>query len=379
VFAVPSGQPEALVRTSYRIATTIVALGAVFPFGAVSAHAESGAPLVDQANWFWSRQVGGTIPGTPQPYPGSLPDPTMPQDKNDAAIAGNPAQQEKDPKGVEKETYLSFSLATIPLQSTVSKFTFTLPLDQEEKGNAYDPTAAPVLVACAPKGGWGQGQLGQLGEQFDGKPEDDCAAAPEGKFDATAKAYTFDITDLAQKWVNGDINFGVAIRHAEDYAAPYNLVVGPIDKITAAIEFTPYVAPPTPTTVPTPPPTVPTVAPPVTGTGNTGNGYSGNVSVPTVGTPAPRPQVSPPAPVTQPVQRPVTQVAARPLTQENGLPGGFWFGMLAAVVLIGVVSLVLGDPEVDVATQRERGLDRALRRRAAGAGAPSRGLRPRTV
>jgi hypothetical protein len=92
--------------------------------------------------------------------------------------------------------------------------------------------------------------------------------------------------------------------------------------------------------------------------------------------PTAAPQSPPVAPV---VQQPVTRTAARPLTQETGATAAFWFAMLAGVCLIGFVSLVLGNPEVAVATTRQNGLDRALRRRGAGTAAPTGGLKPRTV
>jgi hypothetical protein len=362
------------VRIVYRVATTAVALGAVFPFGAVAARADTAVPLVDQANWFWAEQVGGTIPGSPGvPFPTGIPDQTVPKGSNDLAVSGNPAQQNKEPKGVDKEAYLSFGLATVPAGSTVNSFTFTVPLDQAAN-SAYDPNAVPVLMACAPKGGWGQGAIGQNGDQFDGKPQDDCANAPEGTFDAAKKTYTFDITDLAAKWAKGDFNFGVAIRNADDYTTPFNLVLGPVEKITAAVDF----SPPAPVVVPTTPPVPPvdngTVTPPSTG------GYTGGtVTPPLVDVPAPQPQPQTPpvAPVTAP--RPVVQVAATPLTQQSSLDGAFWLAMLAGIGLLGVVSLVLGDPEVAVATSRDRGLDRALRRRGAGEPVATPGFRPRTV
>lgn len=360
------------MRTTYRIATTLVALGAVFPFGAVAAHADTAVALVDQTNWFWAEQVGGTVPNTPLPYPSGIPDATVPQDSNDLAVAGNPAQTQKEPKGVDKEAYLSFSFTTVPALSTVNTFTFTMPLDPAANGSAYDPQTPPVLIACAASGGWGQGNIGQHGDQFDGKPSDDCAGAPKGTFDATKKTYTFDITATAQKWVNGDINFGIGIRNADTYTTPFNLVFGPVEKITASVDYTPPAPVVTPTVAPPPPVDQPVVQPPVSG------GYgSGTVTPPVVNQPsAPAPQAPPVAPPV--VAQPVTQVAARPLSQESGVPAAFWFAMLAAVVLLGAVSLVLGDPDVTVTGNRQRGLDRALRRRAAGA-AGTTGLRPRTV
>lgn len=357
------------MRNTYRIVTTLVALGAVFPLGMGAAHADTDAPRVDQSNWFWAEQVGGTVPNTPLPYPSGLSDPTVPADSNDLAVAGNPSQQQKEPKGVDKEAYLSFSLATIPLNATVNHFSFTMPLDPAASGTAYNTQTPPILVACAPNGGWGQGNIGQHGDQFDGKPVDDCTGAPAGTFDVAKKAYTFDITALAQKWVNGEINFGVGIRNDADYTTPFNMVFGPVEKITASIDYTPPEPVVLPTTAPQPPVNNPPVTPPYTG------GYVGGVTQPIVD-PAPsvpQPQ-SPPAPV---VQQPVQNTAAQPLTQDTGTTGMFWFAMLAGVVLLGVVSLILGDPDVTVTSGRSRGLDRALRRRTTGTSAP--GLRPRTV
>jgi hypothetical protein len=63
--------------------------------------------------------------------------------------------------------------------------------------------------------------------------------------------------------------------------------------------------------------------------------------------------------------RPVTRTAAVPFTHSSAIPGSFWLAALAGVVLLGAVSLVLGDSEVP-ADVSSGSVTRSLRQRRAG-------------
>lgn len=348
----------------HRIATTAIAAAVALPFAAAPVAAETAEPAVEQSNWFWREQVGGTIDPIGVPYPGQLPEHTVP--KGDLAVAVDPRQASDPKQDPDKETYLAWGLYDIPTKSSLSSFKVTMPLDQEAKGNVF--AEPPKLIACLPKQAWSGGDGA---EQFAGKPKDDCSSAAAGTFDDKKKAYTFDLTSFAQTWVDGDTNNGVAIRHALDYAKPFQVVFLPADKVKAEMAYVPA------TTAPTTQPTVPAAsgggAPAVpadpsldAGSGgsipgvDTGTLAGGEVDVPTSTGAAGGPQ---PVTASQP-----TQTVPRALSFDTGPTPAFWLAVLGGVILLGLASLTLGDAAVPLAaTQSRGGLTRALdkRRRAA--------------
>jgi len=352
------------VRTIQRIATIALAAAVALPLTAMPSAAATLDPAVDQANWFWRDQVGGTIDPVGVPYPGQLPDRSVP--KGDLAVAVDPRQAGEPKQDPNKETYLSWALFDVPLKSSVTAFTVTLPLDQEARGNVF--AEPPKLIACHPKQSWSGGDGA---EPFAGKPKDDCESAAAGTFDEKKQTYTFDLTSLAQVWVDGEANNGVAIRHALDYAKPFQVIFLPPEKVKAKMTYTPAaVAPPlTPGGSGSVPPVVP---------GDTSADTGGSGVVPGIdpgsleGNDVPTgkdPSLS--GPVTAGEQ--TTPVAARPpFVPDTGPTAAFWLAVAVGLVLLALTSLSLGDAAVPAAAGRAPGgLSRALakRRRTPGGAA----------
>lgn len=334
------------MRTTYRIVTTLVALGAVFPvIGTSAAQADTSQPGVIQATWYWQEQTVavGPEPVSPPTQVSGVPD-------KDLAVASK-----GDSGGVpDKEPYLAFDFAAIPPQSTVNAFTVTLAVDDSPQAVQAMPPDLK-LIACGAVRAW---TAAAGGEAWSQKPADDCSAKIPGKYDATAKTWTFDIAPIAQAWANGDPALGIGIVGDPTYTTPFQVVFKPASTVKTSVDYTPAVV--EPTTEPTfePTPYVPPVAPPPV--------VSGPAPITSVDVP-PAPSPSPaPAPVVVTSTRPVTRTAAVPFTHSSGIPGSFWLAALAGVVLLGVVSLVLGDPEVatDVASGS---VTRSLRQRRTGA------------
>jgi hypothetical protein len=320
------------VRTTYRIATTLVALGAVFPFGAIAAHADTAQPAVLQATWYWQEN---TVAAGPE----SLNPPTTVSGVPDKDLA---VASKGDSGGVpDKETYLAFDVSAIPALSSISRFVVTLAVDDSPQAVQASPPDLK-LMACAAVRAWTPGVAGASWTQ---KPADDCSAKIAGKFDATAKTWTFDITSIAQAWSNGDPALGIGIVGDPTYTTPFQVVFKPATTVKTSVDFTP----PAPTS--TEPAVAPTPAytPPVQ-VDTSGPAPVTSVNVPPV-VPQPTPQPPPVALATTPSRR-VNTVANVPFTHSTTIPGSFWLAALAGVVLLGVVSLVLGDPEVptDVAS-----------------------------
>jgi hypothetical protein len=342
------------VRTPYRIVTTLVAAAAVFPFGMSAASADTARPEVIQGAWYWvDRSVSaGPEVLTPPTQLTGVPD-------KDLAVAFK-----KDDLGKpDKVTYLAWDVSAIPPGSTVSKFEFTIKVDSAPQAVQAGPPDLK-LVACGAIGDFSPVSAGA----FSDKPADDCAAASPGTYDATKKTWTFDVAPYANAWAHGDPPSGIGILPAPDSAVPFQVVFSPATTVTTSVEYTPpapVVAPPTTE------PVVP-IQPPVS---NGGTGYVPQPVVPVV-----QPPVAQPAP---PVAPPVVSVPVRPVTPvakgitfpaRSGLPGAFWGGALAAVVLLGIASLMLGDATVAAEAPRGRTVTRSLRERQGA----HRGALPRT-
>jgi hypothetical protein len=371
------------VRTTYRIASATIALAAVFPLGLPAAHAEAvSAQPADVAAWFWDKQVSGNVPGTGTgpipgvPYPGQVPAPLSGVDADRFAVSYQGGTEKtadgQDAAKPEKETYLSWDIYSfVEPGAIIDSFVITLPLDANGESNRVTkPDAQPELVACKPAAGFGAAS----GDAFAAKPADDCADVVFGSFDAAKSAYVFDISTYAQDWVDGD-NFGIAIRPKLDETVPFQLQFAEQAKLVADWSYT---NPAAEEPVFEPEPFVPE-APPVDG------GFSGGVDTGGfVPQPQPQPQPVAPKPVV-PIQepRPVQRAAAVPFVESSTPTWQFWAAAMAGVVLLGVVSLILGDDRVPVADAAGSSrLDSVLRsrQRALGTATPARpGRRFRTV
>jgi hypothetical protein len=340
------------VRTPYRIATTAVAFAAVFPFGMGAAHADVVQVEVIQSAWYWADQsvaAGPEVLNPPTQATG-VPD-------KDLVVAYKGATDGSP----DKVSYLAWDVSAIPAGSTVSRFEFTIGLDTATTTAQLTPPDYK-LVACGAIGDFTPAQAGK----FSDRPADDCADAAAGVYDATAKTWTFDVAPYADRWAKGDPASGIGIFPAKGTQVPFQVVLKPGDTVKTTVDFTR----PEPTVVV--PPVVPSVAPQPPAVQQN---YAPPPVIPvTQPQPQPAPPVVPPV-VAQPLARPVTPVAKGiAFPSKSGLPGAFWAGALAAVALLGVASLMLGDATVPVETQRGRTVTRSLRDRQAA----HRGALPRT-
>jgi len=370
------------VRTTHRVISTAIALGAIFPVGLPVAQAAELTLPVDVAAWFWDDQSDDVRAQVPRSGSG------VPTDGLAVAItegAGRAAEVQpndpKDPSDDEsqkrsnKESFLSWNLDAIPTGSIVDSFTTTLIIDPAGR-SAELPTIAvpgqtqrggqPNIIACRPLGGFAEAEgIGYLD-----KPALDCRDASVGTYDEKAGTYTFDLTIFAQDWVDGLIdNFGVGLRPEVDEDDPFQMVFLGAAKVVTTASFTP--AEPEveePAQAPTPEDQGTFVDPGFTsGTGSTT--FTPTVEAPVAPAPAAQPAPVAPAPAVT-----VTTVAARPvINPDRSVGASFWLSLLAAVGLLGIVSLVLGDPVVPVRGQRTA--SRIPLGRTAPVGAT---LRPRT-
>ena len=366
------------MRTAYRVLSTAVAAGAIFPFGMPTAAASTKLEVtVETAAWFWSAQTSGAGPGG-VPYPALNPRASGVPEGNLAVAYKGESKTDADGNRVavpEKETYLMWDVYDVPEGSTVEQFTFTMVLN-EDSHQVYAPAVdipgqgrkggAPAIVACAATIGFGEAD----GDAFTAKPDDNCADQVFGEYDDTTKSYTFHAPTYAQDWVDGLDNYGLGIRPLEDATEPFELHFLPAAMIKTTIVYTPPVAEPTaaPTSFePIPVPTVPST--------------DTDVFVPDVQPqPEPEPQPVPTPEVVKPRPQVVVQpVAATPFSRDGALSPLFWFAMIGGVLLLGVTSLILGDPLVPEGGSTTRVRTTGRHRLAPAPARATRPIRPRTV
>ena len=341
------------MRAPHRIASTLIALGAVFPLGLPGASAaELGEPAA----------AGAYYSSTTPPKDDALPTDPGNQFNSlnaDRVAPGNLAVAVAVPERSDKESFLRFDLLSVPHGAVIDAAVVSVPLQPDDADNrSISPEPAKVKVCAAGPEGFADVDAGA----YDEKPSVDCdrleaVAEPS----ADEKAYTFDVTTLAKTWLT-EINDGIALVPAS-LSTPFQVVFQPALSATINVSYT-VKTETTPTVAPTPapPPVVPPdIAPPVdTGTAvDPGFNTGGNIPLPSTGVqPTPRA----PAP-----EVPVTSTRAlTPVSDVTSPPTTFWLAALAGVVLLGVTSLILGDQRVAVSTgSRRNGVGKVLDERRA--------------
>ena len=357
------------MRTPTRIATTAIALAAVFPIGIGPAHAETAVETATNAAYF-SRatpEKPDALPADPAPYFNRL--------ESDRVAPNHLAVAVTVPNQSDKESFVAFELAsilglTVENTVTVTKAVMTAPLQpDDDKNRSANHTPDKVKACAAGTEGFFDADAGA----YDEKPSVDCKKLEAvAKASADAKAYEFDVTPLAQTWVD-DVNDGIALVPAKT-DQPFQVVFQPGSTFTLAVEYTATplddggetIVDPVPSFAPLPP--VPGYVPPP----NTG--VTPTVTTPTTA-PQPVPSVAPRPTVAPRAQASRGATVPAGFREVNSLNALFWLAAIVGVFVIGAISLFLGSPEVPVSSgARQNGVGRALDERRRVAGRP--GVRP---
>lgn len=131
----------------------------------------------------------------------------------------------------DKFSALQWELLDLTTGATVSKATFTIPFSEKDDSRSTDRDATLVQACLAGPEGFGDGD----GEPFKDAPTRDCDAVPPAKATPVegGKALEFDVTAIAQKWVD-ELNTGLVLVPSEAGSArPFQTVFG--DKSTARL------------------------------------------------------------------------------------------------------------------------------------------------
>lgn len=336
------------MRTSYRLATTTVALAAAFPFGTGSAHADVKTEAA-AASAYFSRSTPAKSEQMPFD-PGSYYN----QAGTDGVAPGNLAVAVTSPNQSDKESFLRFDLLSVPQGATITSAVVTVPLAEppqpgdEPNQTNHSVAADPAKVKACVAGHEGFAD-GTDAAPYDEKPGNDCTKLNTvAQATADGKAYTFDVTPVANDWLT-EINEGIALVPAS-LSAPFQVVFAPGTAATIALTYTVSEVIVDPVPVPQPfPPVVPGPTPP-----------TGPTTTTVIVQPAPQP-VPQAAPKPVVVTRPVTRAAGTAFVESTSLTAGFWLGALVGAALLGAVSLILGDTRVPVPVSgKHNGVGRAL-------------------
>jgi hypothetical protein len=290
------------------------------------AWADTTSPVVAKTNWWWSLAApvvnGEQLPvGAPAPASG-VPD-------GDLGVG-----YVNDQAGTaDKAAGVALDLTAIPVGSTFASLTLSLP---------YDPAAhqaaagTPDISACELLSGFADAPGPSDYATVPPYSSPSCVKGTYKPTVGTAGGYVFDLTAMANDWSGGAPAEGVLIQPTQGLATPqqpFSLAFLGKNGIKADASWTaPAPVPDQAEVVPPPAPAPPAPAP-------------GFAVPPPVSTPA---VPNPPAPV--PVPQVVPTASATALAPVRYEPGAlvpstrWWLAVLAVLALLGLTSVVLGDP-----------------------------------
>jgi hypothetical protein len=325
---------QALVRGS--TATLLAAMAVGLP--AAPAFADSAAPEANMTNWYWSL-VAPVVQGNAVPVGAPAPASGVPAGDLGVGYLNNELGD------TDKVAAVAFDLSAIPLRSTFTSFQVTVRKDPAAHQATVD---VPDISACelldAFPDGPGPSDLAKA-------PPDSSASCVKGRYDATlgaAGGYVFDLTSVANDWSGGAPADGIMLRPTDSIdpsRKAFSLSLLGKTGITTTAEYTPPPVPVVPPPVTVPGPVLPP-APPV----------PGFVTQPSIGAIGPGP-VAPviPVPTTNPAPVSQPSVAAAKYVPGTLTPGtNWWAALLGLLALLGLTSVVLGDPMAPVVVDSRR-------------------------
>jgi hypothetical protein len=295
-------------------------------------------PPVVKTNWYWAEK---------SPTVGGMPTTTLPDQVNDGSNipAGDlgVALVSSDVSPADKVAAVDFDLTTIPLSSTFSSFTITVPMDAAA---TQVMGSQPDIAACE-----------NIDTFADGPGAEDLAKAPphsapscvKGTFSA-AKGYTFNLTAMANDWSFGAPAFGISLVPGTVAAGTpgYSIALkGKNGIVTSASYAAPAAAPAAPAAPPVAEvPQAPVAQAPLPAIPEINSGGAAlTPTVPEVSAPAPETAVAIPAPQTIAIPQTPEKVLAASFVSASARPTtAFWLALLLGALLLGAAVVVFSDP-----------------------------------
>lgn len=348
-------------RSMRLVGAVVLACSSVPWLGVGPAHADTALLVPTNSAYFYSAGLD-----KPEASPAAPPNVTGAADGVGAGHLAVAATGGKE----DKVSFLYFDVFSLPAGASVTKAVVTMKLVPASPEDLSAQASPDKVVACK------AGEQGFNGDDGAGlaanAPDRLCKDFSVKGTAVGTTAYAWDVTPLAQTWIEG-ANDGLAFTRADESPnSSFQVVFDLATTAALSVEYSlpEVVAPIEEVPVLTPPVDLPPTDP---GSGfapapDVGVAPETGAEVPIV----PNPTVNePPSAVpaaSVPTRRAAVQASLRPTT-------GFWLTLLALGVGLGLLSLVLGDPRVATTGVGPRSrLSRALElQQRLGAPAPLRG------
>lgn len=349
------------------VCATALACASVPLLGAGPAYADAAVLVPTNSAYFYAAGID-----KPDASPQAPPNVTA---SADGVSAGNLAVAAKG-GSEDKVSFLYFDLFSLPDGVTVTKAVVSLPtVPNSPTDISYQNTAERVQACTAGPEGFSDDDGANIATSAPARLCKDFSV--KGTTPDAGKTYAFDVTALANKWVEG-FNDGVAFTRADEASSSnFQVVFGKASEASLALTYSlPAVTAPVSETPVTQVPNV-TAAPPASGGGSGFTPTDGGFSS---GTPAFVPPMEPtptvgeaPAPAVEQAPAAVTKVAFAAPSMRPTV--GFWLAGFALVAALALLSLIFGDTRVPAAQRSRSRLSTALSSRQ-GVSAAKASFRP---
>jgi hypothetical protein len=217
------------MRTTARMLTVIALAGATVPLvGAAPAYAETSAETATNGAYFYSA-------GIDKPEQSPAHPPNITGERTDGVAPGHLAVAVRAPGRADKISFLFFDLLEVGFEATVSKAIVTVPLAENGDGNMQMNPAPERVKACPADETGFASEDGANTASAPGRLCDVFEVAGTATEDGTA--YQFDVTAMAASWVS-EANNGMSLEPA-DLNSPFQAVFQPFAEASIEVEYTP--------------------------------------------------------------------------------------------------------------------------------------------
>jgi hypothetical protein len=217
------------MRTTARMLAAFTLAAATVPLvGAAPAYAETSTETASNGAYFYSAGIDKPEQSPAQP-------PNITGERTDGVAPGHLAVAVRAPGRADKISFLFFDLLEVGFEATVSKAIVTVPLAENGDGNMQMNPAPERVKACPADETGFASEDGANTASAPGRLCDVFEVAGTATEDGTA--YQFDVTAMAASWVS-EANNGMSLEPA-DLNSPFQAVFQPFAEASIEVEYTP--------------------------------------------------------------------------------------------------------------------------------------------
>jgi hypothetical protein len=215
-------------RTARTLAAIVLAAATVPLVGAAPAYAETSTETATNGAYFYSAGIDKPEQSPAQP-------PNITGERTDGVAPGHLAVAVRAPGRADKISFLFFDLLEVGFEATVSKAIVTVPLAENGDGNMQMNPAPERVKACPADETGFASEDGANTASAPGRLCDVFEVTGTATEDGTA--YQFDVTAMAASWVS-EANNGMSLEPA-DLTTPSQAVFKPFAEASIEVEYTP--------------------------------------------------------------------------------------------------------------------------------------------